>query len=110
MLPGPEIVRQQRLSLWTMRLPPHNVKPSLLPGPLSRACGVDPPFPDRAGPSIATAFGSEPLTPSGMPEETAVISEVLSLEGVPAACPFTLPPELVPPLQPPQMGFERLAC
>ena len=85
MLPGTEKVRQQRLSLWTVRLTPHNVEPSLLQGPLSRACGVDPPFPDRAGPRIATAFGGEPLTPSGMPEETAMISEVLALEGAPAA-------------------------
>ena len=78
-------MRQQRLSLWTMSLPPHYVEPSLLPRPLYRTSGVDPPFPDRAGPRIATAFGGEPLAPSGMPEKTAVIAEVLALEGTPAA-------------------------
>ena len=80
-----EKLRQQRLSLWTMSLPPHYVEPSLLPGPLYRDADVAPPFPDSANPRIATALGGESLAPSGMPKQAAMIAEILALEGAPAA-------------------------
>ena len=105
MLPATEKVRQQRLSLWIARLAPKKVEPGSLLGPLPRPPGVDPPFPGRVGHRIATAFGGEPLSPCGMSEETAVVLEVLAFEGTSAACPFTLPPKLVPPLQPPTMAL-----
>ena len=102
-------MREQRLPLWVARPAPHKIEPGLLLGPLLRPPGDGPPFHGLPDHGSATAFRIEPLSPCGMPEQTAVLLEVLAFEWASGASPFTLPPQLVPPLQPPAMDFQRLA-